>query len=121
MASVRRCSEVVASLPWLANETLSDAERSRVEGHLAECEACRREAERCRLVPAVGRAHVLAENRAHLLRRAGKQHTETVCHTAFSDGNRFGGKLSPGHGGHEVDNRARRVHRISHEPLRCNR
>jgi hypothetical protein len=65
MASVRRCSEVVASLPWLANETLSDAERSRVEGHLAECEACRREAERCRLERAALRAEGLAAPSPH--------------------------------------------------------
>lgn len=37
------CTSVVELLPWLLNGTLEPEERSRVVGHLAGCEACRRE------------------------------------------------------------------------------
>jgi hypothetical protein len=40
--------EVDRLLPWFANGTLEAAERAAVERHLAECDRCRREAERCR-------------------------------------------------------------------------
>jgi anti-sigma factor RsiW len=33
--------EVVLLIPWYVNDTLSDRDRSRVEGHLAACAACR--------------------------------------------------------------------------------
>src|SRR6476659_2426307 len=35
-------------LPWVANGTLSDPERERVEAHLALCRRCRDEVETCR-------------------------------------------------------------------------
>jgi len=35
--------EVVMLIPWYVNDTLSDRDRSKVEGHLAACAACRDE------------------------------------------------------------------------------
>lgn len=37
-------------LPWLVNDTLSDAQRQRLEEHLAECAQCRREASEQRVL-----------------------------------------------------------------------
>src|SRR5262245_8367568 len=37
--------EAVELLPWFLNGTLDGPERTRVEGHLAECIACKQEAE----------------------------------------------------------------------------
>ena len=45
--SHRECWDM---LPWLVNDTLSDAQRQRLEGHLAECADCRREASEQRLL-----------------------------------------------------------------------
>jgi hypothetical protein len=60
-----RCLEVVENLPWLANGTLSGAEKARVESHLAECAACRNEAERCRLERVAMRAEGLTAPSPH--------------------------------------------------------
>lgn len=40
-------------LPWMANGTLSDPERERVEAHVALCRRCREEVETCRRTAAV--------------------------------------------------------------------
>jgi len=40
--------ETIELLPWLVNDTLSGPERVRVERHLAECVACRNEADSLR-------------------------------------------------------------------------
>ena len=45
--SHRECWDM---LPWLVNDTLSDAQRQRLEGHLAECADCRREVSEQRLL-----------------------------------------------------------------------
>ena len=45
-------------LPWLVNDTLDDAQRRRLEGHLAECADCRREASEQKLL----REHLLQED-----------------------------------------------------------
>jgi len=45
--------EAAELLPWFLNGTLDGLERSRVEGHLAECIACRQEAEDLRHLRAV--------------------------------------------------------------------
>jgi len=44
--------ETTELLPWLVNDTLSGAERVRVERHLAECVACRNEVESLRTLQA---------------------------------------------------------------------
>jgi hypothetical protein len=45
--------EAAELLPWFLNGTLDGLERSRVEGHLAECIACRQEAEDLRHLQAM--------------------------------------------------------------------
>jgi len=45
--------EAVELLPWLVNGTLDGGERARVESHLAQCAACRRELEAARTLQAV--------------------------------------------------------------------
>jgi hypothetical protein len=35
------CEQAIERLPWLLNGTLESAEKAEVEGHLADCEACR--------------------------------------------------------------------------------
>lgn len=42
--------ELQELLPWYVNETLAGPQRARVESHLRECEACRAELERERLI-----------------------------------------------------------------------
>jgi len=46
-------SEAERLLPWYVNETLDDAEQTRVERHLAQCPQCRREVEFLRGLEAV--------------------------------------------------------------------
>lgn len=42
-ADLSACRDALEALPWYANGTLGDAERERVDRHLAECTACSRE------------------------------------------------------------------------------
>ena len=46
-------SEAAELLPWYANGTLTGSERAKVERHLAECLACRRELEGLRVLHAI--------------------------------------------------------------------
>jgi hypothetical protein len=41
-AGHRECWEL---LPWLVNESLTEAQKQRLEGHLEQCDSCRREAQ----------------------------------------------------------------------------
>jgi hypothetical protein len=52
-APVSGHEEVWLLLPWLANGRLTSAQRGQVEGHLRECEACRREADAQRRMTAI--------------------------------------------------------------------
>jgi hypothetical protein len=50
MSDHRRCNEL---LPWYVNGTLAADQVQEIEEHLGECEACRRELERCRALAAL--------------------------------------------------------------------
>lgn len=85
-------------LPWLLNGTLDDAERGRVERHVAECVQCRRELVRERefsqaviaVQPEAAWAPSFARvaSRIGATERAGRQspgpwrHVETLAHSA---------------------------------------
>lgn len=59
------CRDTIEALPWHANGTLDDAERRRVDDHVADCASCARELETLqRMQDAIAARNVTADDTA---------------------------------------------------------